>query len=82
MPKLVRVRGDLSATALIDPESGFHVTPQQGEVYEESHPLVKAHRWAFETDEEAEARLAQPKGEIVVERATAKPGEKRATKRK
>ena len=77
----VRPRGGL---ILRDPETGVPTVPADA-LYESDHPLVKAHPEAFVSD--AELYEAQESGrnqaptEVAVERATKRPGEKRATKR-
>lgn len=72
--------------ALYEPESGVHMTPRIDEYFEQDHPLVKAHPWAFGTDAELAERVhADQQVTSVpvpqVEQATAAPGEKRATRR-
>ena len=68
--------------ALWNPETGLHETPSPAEQYTDDHPLVKAHRWAFGSDEEiaeeqAAAKLVTSVRIADVEQATANPGEKR-----
>lgn len=72
--------------ALYDASSGTHFTPRIDEYFEEDHPLVRQHRWAFGSDAEiAEQVQADQRRTSVpipqVEAATANPGEKRMTKR-
>lgn len=77
----VRPRG---GRILRDPETGAPTVPAD-ELYESTHPLVKAHPDAFVSDEEAYE--AQETGRnitpdsVVVESTTKRPGEKRSTKR-
>lgn len=82
MPKsYVRPRGGL---ILRDPDTGAPVVPAD-DLYESDHPLVKAYPDAFVTDavlyEEQESGRNVAPTEVVVEQATKRPGEKRATKR-
>jgi hypothetical protein len=83
MAKYVRARGGV---ILIDKESGAPIVPSAGEMFESSHPIVKAHPDAFISEEDAfseqEAARLVPPTEIAVEEATANPGERRSTKRK
>lgn len=74
----VRVR---EPVALLDPETGAHVVPRAGQVFADNDPLVKAHRWAFTSDEEALANKREFVESVPIERATANPGERRTTKR-
>ena len=55
-----------SPVAVSHPVSGQFITLARGQEYDDSDPIVKAFRWAFE----------QP-----VEQATAAPGEKRSAVR-
>ncbi len=76
----VRVRG---IYALTDPETGVTVVPRAEDYYDTSDSIVKQHGWAFATDDELqEAQAAGPVESVIVEAATAAPGEKRATRRK
>jgi hypothetical protein len=80
MPKkYVRPRGGV---ILRHPETGSPYVPAD-ELIDESDPLVKAHRWAFVSDEEAaeEAAAARQVESVVVESATKRPGQKRNTGR-
>ena len=67
----VRVNEDVSPCVAKDPETGIGVVLVPGDYVDfdelgiDGVGFVKAHRWAFE----------------VVEQATAKPGQKRTTKR-
>ena len=83
MGKYVRARGGV---ILIDKESGAPVVPAAGEMYEASHPIVKAHPDAFMSEEDAfseqEAARLVPPTEVAVEEATANPGERRPVKHK
>ena len=82
MPKsYVRPRVGL---ILRDPETGAPVVAEDP-LYESDHPLVRANPSAFISDAEAyeeqeSGRNRQPT-EVPVERATNRPGEKRAPKR-
>lgn len=51
MTKFVRVR-EPGKHALLHPESGLHITPRAEELFDVKDPLVKAHPWAFATDQE------------------------------
>jgi hypothetical protein len=77
----VRPRG---GRILLDPETGAPTVPADA-LYETDHPLVKAYPDAFISDAEAyeaqEAGRHRPPEAVQVERATKRPGEKRATKR-
>ena len=75
----VRPRGGV---ILIDPETGAPIGAF-ADMYEVDHPLVKAYRWAFASDEElaAEKEVARPVESVKVERATKRPGEKRGGSR-
>ena len=77
----VRPRGGL---ILRDPETGAPVVPADA-LYESDHPLVKANPSAFISDAEAyeaqESGRQQAPESVTVERATKRPGEKRAAKR-
>lgn len=75
----VRPRGGV---ILIDPETNAPIGAFE-EMYESDHPLVKAYRWAFASDEElaAEKDAQRPVESVSLERATKRPGEKRTTKR-
>ena len=67
---------------LYDATIESHVVPHPTTYYDESDGLVKQHRWAFGTDEEiAELRQSGvPADGVLVESATAAPGEKRSVK--
>jgi hypothetical protein len=69
--------------ALYEPEAGIHVTPKIDEYFDQDHPLVKAHPWAFGTDAELaeQVQAERQQTSVAVEQATAAPGEKRATRR-
>lgn len=76
----VRIRAPY---VLVDVETQTSYAPKLSDYFDDTDPLVKAHRWAFATDEELAADAANPPlTEIVVETATAAPGEKRSTRRK
>jgi hypothetical protein len=73
--------------ALLNPETGLHESPGIDDRFAPNHPLVKAHRWAFGTDAEIAAEVAEAQAVTSVriadvEQATAAPGEKRATRRR
>lgn len=79
MPK-VRIREPLS---LYDFESGTFRAPALDEYFDDTDPFVKAHSWAFASDQELAAAAATPPvTEVTIEAATAAPGEKRNTRRK
>lgn len=73
--------------ALLNPDTGLHVTPKPDEEFPEDHPLVKAHSWAFGTDEDIRAEREAARNvtsvpiDAPVERATRAPGERRQTRR-
>lgn len=78
--KLVRVKPP--ACAIRHPEHGELVVPNPAQAYSADDPLVLAHPWQFETDAEREARgPEQPVTEVVIEQGTARPGERRGTRR-
>jgi hypothetical protein len=71
---IVRVKSDVRAT-VFDASTGGQVALLPGEEYEDTDPIVKAHRWAFQTDSESDAT---PRVRSMrVEQATAVPGERR-----
>lgn len=71
----VRIREALS---LFDFESGTYRAPALDEYLDSDDPFVKAHQWAFATDDElAVAAAAAPVTEVIVEAASAEPGTKR-----
>lgn len=84
--KYVRVR-EPGKHALLNPESGLHMTPKADEEFPADHPLVKAHPWAFGSDEDiraerdAASRVTSVPIDAPVERATRAPGERRQTRR-
>lgn len=80
------VRPKQPPTALLHPELGVHVVPVPSKFYDDDDPLVKEYPWAFGTEAELlEAAEGGPATELresaPIEQATAKPGEKRATRR-
>jgi hypothetical protein len=82
MAKYVRARRGVGI--LLHPETGGLVTPSPDIPVEASDPLVKKFPWAFVSDEELAAELdqaAKSAGPAPVEEATARPGEKRTTRR-
>jgi hypothetical protein len=72
------------AVALRHPDTGDYIVPRAGQPYPEDDPLVVAFPWAFCTaDELAEAHAnLEPVTEVAIERATARPGERRVTPRR
>ena len=83
--RLLRVR-EPGKHALLNPETGLHETPRADAQYAPDHPLVKAHAWAFATDDEIAADKEAERNVTSVpiepvEQATSAPGEKRATRR-
>lgn len=81
-PKLVRVR-EPGKCALLNPETGSHEVPDPTVSYSADHPLVKAHPWAFGSDEEvhAEREAAAAVDSVQIERAVAIPGQRRNVRR-
>ena len=79
MAKFVRFKGGV---ILRHPETGDPFVPGTDPI-DESDPLVKAHRWAFASDDElaAEQDAARGVDSVRVERATKRPGEKSNAKR-
>lgn len=76
----VRIREALS---LYDFESGTFRAPALDEYFDDADPFVQSHPWAFASDDELAAHAGAPLvTEVIVEQATAAPGEKRATRRK
>lgn len=83
---IVRVRPDV-ASVVFDEKTGGFVSLGPHQPMDSADPVVKANKWAFESDDDAVARHAQA-GRIVavnldeyVEQATATPGEKRHVRR-
>lgn len=84
MSKILRVRPHHMGgpCAVYVEELGVHVVPNPAHSYTEDDPVVKAARWMFVTDEELEAQGAHvPPTSVPIEHATARPGEKRGTRR-
>ena len=82
MPKFVRARRGVPA--LLHPETGALVVPSPDTPVRDDDALVKKFPWAFASDEELAAEAdtqARTVTEVPLERATAKPGEKRTTRR-
>lgn len=86
MAEKLRIR-EPGKHALLNPETLNHESPRLDDRFDEDHPLVKAHRWAFGTDAEI-AEAAQAAREVtsvsiagLVEEATAVPGQARRTRR-
>ena len=78
--ELVRYTAD---AVIVDPEIGAF-KPSSDEVFDTDHPMVKKYRWAFTSDIEAADAQAAARaggGSVVVEQATARPGEKRSTRK-
>ncbi len=75
MGKLFRVRPGREAMVR-DPVTGGFVVPSLSEAFEADNPLVRAYPDMFATDDQLAAER-----EVPVEQATARPGEKRATRR-
>lgn len=82
MAEYLRIR-EPGKHALLHPETGLHISPKPDEQFTEDNPLVKAHRWAFGTEDEiaAEREAAQNVTSVPIEQATSAPGEKRPTRR-
>ena len=69
-----------NCSALRHPVTDDYVVPRAGQPYAEDDALVVAFPWAFctaEAFEEAAAAAAEPVVSVPIERATARPGEKR-----
>lgn len=78
--KLVRVKPPVCA--IRHPEHGELVVPDPRQAYSADDPLVLAYPWQFETDTERESRgPEQPVTEVLIEDATARPGQRRGTRR-
>jgi hypothetical protein len=78
MAKYVRFKGGV---ILRHPDTGAPFVPNSGPI-DESDPIVKANRWAFESEDEvAQAAEAPVVDSVRVEQATKRPGEKRNAKR-
>lgn len=79
MTKYVRPRGGV---ILLHPETNAPYVPAD-ELIDETDPLVKAHRWAFMSDEEAadERASATPVESVSIESATKRPGQKSTARR-
>jgi hypothetical protein len=82
VPKYVRARRGVGI--LLHPDTGGLVTPSPDTPVEASDPLVKKFPWAFVSDEDLAAELAQANVSArgIVESATAAPGERRTLSRK
>jgi hypothetical protein len=86
MAEYLRVR-EPGKHALLNPETGLHETPKGDTQFAADHPLVKAHPWAFGTEEEIAAEREAARNvtsvpiEPPVEQATRAPGERRTTRR-
>ena len=61
--------------ALLNPETGLHECPGLDDRYAPHHPLVKAHPWAFATDVELAAKVAEDRSVTAVRIADAEPVE-------
>jgi len=82
MEEITYVRVKPPACAIAHPEHGNLVVPDPRQAYRSDDPLVLAHPWQFETDVEKAARGPEvPVTEVAIEQATARPGEKRGTRR-
>lgn len=83
--KLFPRRPDTGNTFVVaHPLTGVFVPLEQGKAYEETDPLVQAHRWAFVAADELGDTNDQPtfrESVDIPEMATRRPGEKRATRR-
>ena len=79
MPKYVRFKGGV---ILRHPETGDPFVPSTDPI-DETDPLVKAHRWAFASDEEVaeEQAAARQVTSVSIEQATKAPGEKSTARR-
>ena len=82
-PKYLRIR-EPGKHALLNPDTGLHETPRPGDQYTADHPLVRAHPWAFGSEEDiaAEQEAARNVREVPVPPAPAAEGEKRAGRRR
>ena len=83
MAQLFARRADNGGAYVVShPLTQTFVALELGRPYDEDDPLVQAHRWAFvAAGELAEANSAEPVTSVTIETATARPGEKRATRR-
>lgn len=82
MAKYVRARRGVGV--LLHPEHGGLVTPSPDIPVPADDPLVKKFPWAFVSDEDLAAEMEQAAAAArphPVEEATARPGEKRTTRR-
>lgn len=83
MPKLVRARQGVPA--LLHPETGALVVPNPNTPIDGNDVLVRKFPWAFASDDEiAEEMAANARyvTEAPLEDTSARPGEKRTTRRK
>lgn len=79
---LVRVR-EPGAGVLFDPETGGFVAPLAGDYYDADSALVRAHPWAFASDEELLAERSEGIVEsVLIERATRAPGERSGARKR
>lgn len=72
----VRSRGNGGAVAVLDPETGMHVSPVAGEEYPADHRLVRAYPWLFVDPSEPEVREGDAT-EVRIETAAQRPGRRR-----
>jgi hypothetical protein len=61
--------------ALLNPETGLHESPGMDDRFAPSHPLVKAHRWAFASDAELAAKAEADRTITAVSIVDASPVE-------
>lgn len=81
MAMRVRERYKAEPSALYNPASGAHQVPDPAKQYADDDPMVLSAPWYFIREGEDEAPPVESVRIADVEQATARPGEKRATRR-
>lgn len=71
----VRDRQNGGAVAVLNPETGMHVSPRPGDEYPADHPLVRAYPWLFVDPSVPEVR--DEVTEVRIETAAQRPGRRR-----
>lgn len=67
--------------AVRHPEHGEYVVPNPAQPYPADDPLVRAYPWLFVADDDL-GDPAEPVTSVPVETASARPGERRTTRRR
>jgi len=84
MEEITYVRVRPPACAVRHPEHNELVVPNPAQPYRSDDPLVIAYPWQFASDEQiaSDRAAADSVSSVPIEQATARPGEKRNTRRK